>query len=120
MKNTERWFRVRFGYGKTEFISIPLDKLATAIYAKQTGGSFMYGANLIDGREIKTITPDVHVHTGWNPLYEVKDAEDMRQIERDCPKDYNDLMNRATSLAIRASVEGDMLLLNEPVLLLTA
>lgn len=116
MKNDERFFRIKYGYAKNEILSIPESKLATAIFAKQTGRMFQFGKAFIDGKEIKTITEDYHHHTGWNDLYEPKDAEDMRQIQRDCP-DYTGCIDNATKLAIRAGKENNVDILNEPLML---
>lgn len=116
MTTAERKFRVRFGFEKGEFISIPTEKLAFAIYAMQTGGIFKADGKVIKGAEIKTITPDHHFHTGWLPWYEPKSADDFKQIERDCPKDYPEIIDRATLLAIRARSEQNIKLLEENIL----
>lgn len=112
MTNESRWFRVRFGYAKGEFVSIPETKLATAIYAKQTGSSFAYGNVFLDGREIKNITPDYHKHTGWNDDYDPHNTQDMLEIKRYCPN-YDGVMDAATELAIRAGRDNNTLILKE-------
>lgn len=110
----KRWFRVKYGYSAGEFISIPEEYLAKAIYAKQKQSLFSFDDRIIDGKEIKTITPDYHKHTGWNEWYEPKDADDFKQIERDCP-DYTGYIDSATSLAITATRSGDVSLLSKPL-----
>ena len=108
---TKRWFRVKYGYSNGEFISIPEDYLAKAIYSKQKQTLFSYDDRIIDGKEIKTITPDYHKHTGWNSWYEPKDSEDFRQIERDSP-DYTGSIEKATSIAIESIRTGNTALLS--------
>lgn len=114
MDKKTRWFRVKYGYNAGEFVSIPEEYLAKAIYSKQKHSLFSYSDRIIDGKEIKTITPDYHKHTGWNEWYEPNDAEDFKQIARDCP-DYTGYIDRATDLAIQAQRTGDVSLLNSPL-----
>lgn len=108
--NTEKWFRVKYGYSTGEHISVPESYLAKAIYAKHKQGLFSFNDRIIDGKEIKTITPDYHKHTGWNEWYEPKDAEDFKQIERDCP-DYKGCIDNATNLALDTIRTGNLSLL---------
>lgn len=106
----KRWFRVKYGYSVGEHISIPEEYLAKAIYAKHKQGLFSYNDRIIDGKEIKTITPDYHKHTGWHEWYEPKDAEDFKQIERDCPK-YDGCIDGATKIALESIRTGNVSLL---------
>lgn len=115
MEQKERYFRVKYGYGAGDFISIPESYLAKAIYAKQKGILFSYNDKMISGNEIKTFTPDYHKHTGWNEFYEPKDNEDFKQIERDCPK-YDGCIDNATDLAIEAQRTGNIKLLENSLL----
>ena len=114
MDKEKRWFRVKFGYGKMDFISIPEEKLAKCVYAWQTGGIFSDGA-MLSGKEIKTITPDYHKHTGWNDWYEPKDAEDWLQIERDCPS-YEGYVDAAITVAIKVIESKNTTLLDKPLI----
>ena len=52
MTAKQRFFRVKYGYKVDEFVSIPEDYLAKAIYAKQKGSLFAYGDRIISGSEI--------------------------------------------------------------------
>lgn len=106
----KRWFRVKYGYSTGEYVSVPEEYLAKAIYSKQRQSLFSYNDRIIDGKEIKTITPDFHKHTGWNDWYEPKTAEDLKQIERDCP-DYKGSIEAATHLAVEAQRTGNISLL---------
>lgn len=110
MNKNDRWFRVKYGYSTGEFISIPETYLAKAIYSKQKQSLFSYSDRIIDGKEIKTITPDYHKHTGWHAWYEPKEGEDFIQIKRDCPE-YDGYIDKATNLAIESIRTGNMSLL---------
>jgi len=111
---TKRYFRVRYGYNNSEFISIPEEYLAKAIYSKQKHTLFSHNDKIIDGKEMKTFTPDYHKHTGWNEWYEPKDSEDFKQIERDCPS-YDGYIDKATNLAVEATRTGNIKLLSTPL-----
>lgn len=108
----KKWFRVKYGYGVNDFISVTEDYLAKAIYAKQKQSLFSYGDKIIDGKEIKNIVPDYHKYTGWNAWYEPTSTEDFIQIERDCPS-FSGYVDKATTIAI------DAVRNNNPKLLLT-
>lgn len=56
-----------------------------AKYAMISGKVFSGHGCIIRGADIKRIEPDVRYYTGWNDSYQYGDAEDMAQIERDCP-----------------------------------
>lgn len=114
MDKHKRYFRVKYGYSINEFISIPEEYLAKAIYAFQKQSLFYFNDRIINGKEIKTITPDYHVHTGWNDWYEPKSAEDFRQIERDCP-DYTGYIDAGTKLALEAMRSGKVEVLASPL-----
>lgn len=111
---TKRWFRVKYGYGNSEFISVPEEYLAKAIYSKQKQSLFSFNDRIIDGKEIKTIVPDYHKYTGWNEWYEPKDAEDFKQIERDCPS-FKGYIDKATNIAIDCVRTGNTSLLSTPL-----
>lgn len=114
MDKDKRWFRIKYGYNTGEFVSVPEEYLAKAIYAKNMKNMFSYNDTMIDAKEIKTITPDYHKHTGWNAWYEPQDAEDFKQIQRDCPN-YDSCVNQATELAVKAIQTRDMSLLSIPL-----
>ena len=114
MEKHKRYFRVKYGYSAGEFVSIPEDYLAKAIYAFQKQTLFSFNDKIINGKEIKTITPDFHRHTGWNDWYEPKSPDDFKQIERDCP-DYTGTIEEATQLALQAMRTNDVKILSQPL-----
>lgn len=114
MEKNKRYFRIKYGYSASEFISIPEEYLAKAIYSFQKQTLFSFNDKIINGKEIKTITPNFHIHTGWNEWFEPKDAEDFKQIKRDCP-DYTGIIESATKLAIEAQRTGNVSILSTPL-----
>lgn len=112
MDKNIRWFRVKYGYKVGEYVSIPESYLAKAIYSKQRQTLFSFNDRIIDGKEIKTIVPDYHKHTGWHEWYEPTDAEDFKQIGRDCPS-YEGYIEQATNYAIEAQKTGNTAILSQ-------
>jgi hypothetical protein len=82
----ELFFKVKFGFGTLDRVSIGEDEIEKAIYAQVTGKPVRLKNSYINGRNMISITPDYHKYTGWHETYDPKDHEDFRQIERDCPK----------------------------------
>jgi|DEB0MinimDraft_10_1074344.scaffolds.fasta_scaffold45563_2 hypothetical protein len=82
-----RYFKVRYGYEKSAFTTIEEGgDLERAIYAWTEQIPVTLGDRMIHGRSILAIEPYYNAHTGWDRLYEPKDADDWQQIKRDCPK----------------------------------
>lgn len=80
-----RYFRIKYGYDKSDKVTIKENDLQKAIYAQITGKPVQLGNAFIKGVNIISITPAYHKHTGWYDWYEPKGGEDWKQIERDCP-----------------------------------
>ena len=87
MKDQKYYFRVKYGFGATEYAVITQDDLSRAIYAQLNGTVVLLNGLSVNGKHIIYIKPDVHRYTGWNEGYEPKDADDFRQIQRDVPKE---------------------------------
>jgi hypothetical protein len=79
-------FKVRFGYGAMDRVSVGTNELEKALYAQKFGVPVLLGGKQISGKEIKVIEPDYHYYTGWYDSYQPNTADDFKQIERDCPK----------------------------------
>lgn len=92
----KRYWRVKYGFNLDERVSIPEEELEKAIYARYKGIPVKLGENYINGSNIISISPDYHKYTGWYPSYEPKEAEDFKQIERDCP-DFEGFMDYFTA-----------------------
>ncbi len=88
----EKWFKVKYGFGAMNQISIQADELEKALYAQKFGEVVQLGDRQINGKYIISIEPHWHKYTGWVDSYEPKDADDWAQIERDCPKDLEQVI----------------------------
>jgi hypothetical protein len=75
-----KW-RIVFGYGPSDYLSIGEAEIEKAIYAFKTGKIYKN----IRGSEIKRIVPDFRFYTGWFDTYEPSDSEDKKQMLRDMP-----------------------------------
>jgi len=84
-KTKELRWRVIYGYGSSNYISIDESYLEKAKYAMITGKVFNYKSKTIRGREIKSIEPDFRFYTGWFDSYEYGSGDDQLQIDRDVP-----------------------------------
>jgi hypothetical protein len=83
MKNL--YFKIKFGYGKKDYVVLDENEVQRAIYAMYSDKPIQLGEIFIRGSNIISITPHYHAYTGWNESYEAKEAEDFLQIEKDCP-----------------------------------
>lgn len=87
----KKYFKVRFGFGKSDFSSIEEGDLKKAMYAQMKGNAVQLGDVFINGKNIISITPHYARYTGWHESYEPEDDADFKQIKRDCP-DFNGIM----------------------------
>jgi hypothetical protein len=86
MNKDKRFFKVKYGFGALDYVSIEEGgELEKAIYAQITGNPTQIGSAYINGRNIISISPHYHKHTGWNEFYEPNDGDDWVQIKIDCP-----------------------------------
>ena len=81
----KKFFKVKYGFGVSDQVSISENELDKAIYAQREKVVVQLGNAAISGSHIISITPHYHKYTGWNEWYEPKDGEDWKQIQRDCP-----------------------------------
>lgn len=81
----KKYFRVKYGFGALDSVSIEEKDLKKAIYAQSMKKPVQLGESFINGSNIISIAPDFHKYTGWSITYEPKDSEDLVQIQRDCP-----------------------------------
>jgi hypothetical protein len=87
----KHYFKVKYGYSTSDQVSITTEDLEKAIYAQIKGVPIQLGTAYINGRNIISITPHYHKHTGWYDYYEPQSGEDWEQIKRDCP-DYTGIV----------------------------
>ncbi|HEC32989.1 MAG TPA: hypothetical protein ENI63_01885 [Candidatus Kaiserbacteria bacterium] len=62
----KKYYRVKVGYGKNEFISIQENELEKAIYAFETNVKAKFDNGVVRGQDIIAITPDYHKALGCN------------------------------------------------------
>lgn len=120
MNEKKRYFRVQYGHGKGDFLSITEDELPRAIYAKLNSTMFKYanGTGMKDGKTFLSFDPDYHRHTGWALDHKATTREDFKEIERYCP-DYTGVFDAALALASEAVKTGNVLLLDQTKLQLS-
>jgi len=85
MKDEKRYFKVKFGFTVSDQVSIEEHDLERAIFAQVKGIPVQLGTSYVNGKNIISITPHWHKHTGWYDYYEPESGDDWKQIERDCP-----------------------------------
>lgn len=73
------FYKVKTGFARDEFLSIPENELAKAIYAHLFGTIFVHSKGTLSGKLIQRIDPDYHRALGLNFDYELK-GEDMRSL----------------------------------------
>jgi len=81
----QRYFRVKYGFNAPDQVTVPEHELEKALYAQITGTPVHLATAYINGRNIISITPAYHKHTGWYDWYEPQNGDDWKQIQRDCP-----------------------------------
>ena len=96
MTDKKYHFKVKYGFGATDYVSIDENDLPKATYALINKTPVILRGQSINGSHIIYIKPDYHKYTGWYESYEPKDAEDIRQIQRDCPPELDKIMELAS------------------------
>jgi hypothetical protein len=84
--NNELKYRVKYGFTSSDQVSIDVEELEKALYMQKYAVVGFIGGKQINGKYIIEISKDYHHYTGWYRSYEPKSGEDFAQIERDCPK----------------------------------
>lgn len=110
---TGKKFKIVYGYGEADYISITENQLATAISVFMEGGRAIFNENAIRGQDIMRIVPDWHAEKGWNKGYKMiaEDYADIKPLERD----YQDIYNKAKYLAEYSMKENRRDLLSQPL-----
>lgn len=89
---------VRYGFDQLSRVSIEAGgDLERVIYAKMKQQPVEVQGRIFDGKHIIDIRPDIHYYTGWFPHYEPKEADDWKQIERDVPKEIDQVLSEYTN-----------------------
>lgn len=75
-----KYFKIKTGYGKNEFVSIDETELETALHVFMEDSKGIFKNGVVRGKDIISITEDYHKHMGWNYAHEMEtdDWEDLR------------------------------------------
>lgn len=86
-----KYFRVKTGYEKDNFISIDETELERAIKAQGTGQVAVFNEGTVSGNHIISITPDYQRMKGWNRDYQLT-GEDYEYIGKEMVNDFRVLL----------------------------
>jgi hypothetical protein len=86
-------FKIKYGFGVADQVSVTEQEIEKAIYAQIKGVPVQLGSSYINGKNIISISPHYHKHTGWHDWYEPQNGSDFEQIKRDCPN-YDGLIEK--------------------------
>ena len=100
-----KYFRVKIGYGKDEFISVDENEVATAFRAQVNGGVAVFKEGTVSGNHIISILPDYNREMGYNRDY-VLQGEDYAEIGAKKQEDYR-LFLEDTKLALEGKKRGE-------------
>lgn len=89
-----KYFRVKYGYGKDEFLSIDETEYRKALMAQGSGGVTAFSSGTIAGNNIMAIIPDYQKVMGYNRDYELQ-GEDYQEIGTARQNEYQQFMNTA-------------------------
>jgi len=88
-----KYFRVKTGYGKDDFISITEDDLPMAIRAQVTGRVAIFDEGTVAGNHIMAIIPGYQREKGWARDYQLT-GEDYDEIGRASINEYRELLEK--------------------------
>lgn len=96
-----KYYKIKTGYARDEFLSIPETELAKAIYSHVHGTVFVHSAGTLSGKLIQRIDPDYHRELGFNFEYELR-GEDFRYL----PAGFKEEALREIEVATKKAVDA--------------
>lgn len=110
----DKYYKIVFGFGETDYLPIKADELHTAQVIALHGGKANFEAGFFQNRDkdIMRIVPDWHKAKGWNRGYKmgVLDFEDVAPLE----ETYNKTLRNSRLLAEYIIKEKKLELLTLP------
>ena len=102
-----KYFRIKFGYGKNDFFSVPETDVAKAMYAMSRGTIFSCEEGTVAGKSIISIMPDYNRLLGVNREYDLQ-QEDLRQVGTNRIREYQEVLALASEKAATALPGNDV------------
>lgn len=99
-----KYFRVKIGYGKDDFISVDETELPRAIIAQGTGRVAVFKEGTVAGNHIMAIVPDYQRALGFARDYQLS-GEDYSELGSK-PNEYRMALQEATQQANLAIGDG--------------
>lgn len=93
---SSKYFKIKFGYGNDEFISIDETELKKAIEIHLTGKNGVFKEGSISGKNVIAIVPDWNKAMGWKRDYKLT-GEDYTEIGNKREDEYRDLIQIETT-----------------------
>jgi len=86
-----KYYRVKYGYGKDNFISVNENELKIAIEAQGSGKVAVFEEGTVSGNHIISVTPDWNRELGIARDYELN-GEDYDMIKNSTKREYQNLL----------------------------
>ena len=100
-----KYFKVKFGYGADDYITIDETELEKALRAQGMGLVAVFNGGSIAGNSIISILPDWNKVMGWNRDYQLT-GEDYTAIGQKRESEYRDLLE-TTRMNVAQLAEKD-------------
>ena len=98
-----KYYKVQFGYGIDDFLSVDETELRKALVAQVTGKVALFNSGTVSGNAIISITPDWNRAMGWNRDYKLT-GEDYTYIGKEKVNEYR-LFLENTKLALEGHTQ---------------
>lgn len=101
-----KYFKVKIGFGKDDFISIDETELERALVAHGTGKVAVFKEGSVSGNNIISVLPDWNKEMGWNRDYQLT-GEDYEYIGSGKQREYTELLENKKNevLGIKKPIE---------------
>lgn len=90
-----RFFKIRVGYGDSEFVPIDENELQSALYVFMTDSKGVFKNGVVRGKDIIGISEDWHREMGWNYTHKLGPDDYAELTERGIKAKYAGLIGDA-------------------------